>query len=110
LTNFNIYVFIYLFYNNFQFYRNLVKVEKLTDVDTRPERKDNSGRDWTSMKRSQKIHRQGRSTSQPTELFAETLTEVGAISLTGVYCSVLGIEAGTITTTPLFIILMLADH
>ena len=27
------------------------------------------------------------------------------ISLTEVYCSVLGIEAGTITTTPLFIIL-----
>jgi hypothetical protein len=39
------------------------------------------------------------------ELFAETLTEVGVISLTEVYCSVLGIEAGTITTTPLFIIL-----
>jgi hypothetical protein len=33
------------------------------------------------------------------------LTEVGAISLTEVYCSVLGIEAGTITPTPVFIIL-----
>jgi hypothetical protein len=31
------------------------------------------------------------------------LTEVGAISLTEVYCSVLGIEAGTITPTPVFI-------
>jgi len=35
----------------------------LTDVDVRPKKKDNSGRDWTSMSRSQKIHRQGRSTS-----------------------------------------------
>jgi hypothetical protein len=33
----------------------------------------------------------------------ETLTEVGAISLTEVYCRVLGIEAGTITPTPVFI-------
>jgi hypothetical protein len=39
------------------------------------------------------------------ELFAETLTEVGAISLTEVYCSVLGIEAGTIIPTSVFIIL-----
>jgi len=26
----------------------------LTDVDVRPEKKDNSGKDWTSMSRSQK--------------------------------------------------------
>jgi len=35
----------------------------LTDVDVRQKKKDNSGRDWTSMSRSQKIHRQGRSSS-----------------------------------------------
>jgi hypothetical protein len=44
--------------NTLIFLHNLVRVEKLTNVHARPERKDNSGRDWTSMSRSQEIHSQ----------------------------------------------------
>jgi hypothetical protein len=59
----------------FQFSTDVLQEScKSWEVDARPEKKDNSGRDWTSMSRSQKIHKQGRSTSQPTNQHCKDLS------------------------------------